>query len=193
MTNARLALSTGYPSSLSPRRRPFRVTNRARSSRAEFSTCNASAGASVGSLASSLWLRGFTHFVPSASPSASRRQTPDRSFSQNMIRPTGAGRTKRWQIFDGMSKRRHIKSCALHSCLRNPLVLRHRLPLISTALFLQAVGSALVVVLNFSRSSRVCSRRSGGNFSTEFPFEYREDCFGSKSSSRSRRSRSIFS
>ena len=90
---------------------------------------------------------------------------PTEAFSQNMIRPTGAGRTKRWQIFDGMSKRRHIKSCALHSCLRNPLVLRHRLPLISTALFLQAVGSALVVVLNFSRSSRVCSRRSGGNFS----------------------------
>ncbi len=36
--------------------------------------------ASVGSLASSLRLRGFTHSVSLASPSASRRQTPDRSF-----------------------------------------------------------------------------------------------------------------
>lgn len=35
--------------------------------------------ASVRSLASSLRLRGFSHFVPPASPSALRRQTPDRS------------------------------------------------------------------------------------------------------------------
>ena len=58
---------------------PVPLRKSARSSRATLSCATHERRASVGSLASSLRLRGFTHFVPPASPSASRRQTPDRS------------------------------------------------------------------------------------------------------------------
>ncbi len=47
---------------------------------------------SVGGLASSLRLRGFTHFVPPASPSALGRQTPTEALWQNLIQPTREGR-----------------------------------------------------------------------------------------------------
>jgi len=80
VTNARFASLHGLPVAPSPsRRRPFRFSNRALVTSGIISTPQ-DRRAPVGSLASSLRLRGFTHFVPPAPPSPSRRQTSDRSF-----------------------------------------------------------------------------------------------------------------
>ncbi len=82
VTNARLLRCTGCPSPRPPsRRRPRRFSNRALVTSGIVQNATHERGASVGSLSSSLRLRGFTHLVSPASPSASRRQTPDRGFA----------------------------------------------------------------------------------------------------------------
>ena len=93
MTNARFASLHGLPvvpvplsTTPAPLRKP-----RARHERS-FSSTTHEPRASVGSLASSLRLRGFTHFVPPLRLPLYAAKLPTEALWQNLIQPTREGR-----------------------------------------------------------------------------------------------------
>lgn len=169
MTNARFASLHGLFVAPSPsRRRPFRFSNRALVTSGIISAPQ-ERRASVSRLASSLRLRGFTHFVPPAFPFTSRRQTSDRSiFATKSDSANERAACERWQIFDDVRKRGQAKSRAPAGWLQMPFIFEHGMAVIFTALFLRIAGGALVVVRHFCGASCGCSRR-GGDFSHRIP------------------------